>query len=326
MRSGWIAAGLVGLGIAALVDLGFGVGSSRAETRHVKAVPATGLHVLRPIDEAAAPTVGEARETQLLALTDDPVFGKAQLVRGHERKNVVAFTFDDGPNPDTTPKVLRALARYDIPATFFVVTKNLEGSRAKRVRAILQQQIAAGYTIGSHTHHHARLELATSTKVLHDEIDDSIFKLAPEIGRAIGLFRPPYGKLSYKGQRRLAKLGLTEVRWSIDPRDWEAKDGPLLRKAIVNRILESGGGVVLLHDVKPLTAEVIGRVFDDLEKENCRRLKRGRAPIIPVSLHYFLRDRKDGLLRPVPEDVQARTDAYRAALPDRCTQRRGRHR
>lgn len=323
MRSGWVAAGLLGLGIAALFDLGPGIGRSRAETRHVKVAPAT-LHVLRPIDEISPmPTTAEARETQLMSLTDDPVLGKAELVRGYEGKNIVAFTFDDGPNPDTTPRVLRALKKYDIPATFFIVTKNLDGARANRVRAILQREIAAGYTIGSHTQHHAKLDVATSSKLLHDEIDASIFKLAPEIGRAIGLFRPPYGRLSAKGQRRLAKLGLTEVRWSIDPRDWEAKDGLLLRKTIVSGIVQSGGGVVLLHDVKPLTAAVIGHVFEDLEKENCRRIKRGRAPIIPVSLHYFLREPNGGLPRTVPDDVQARTDAYRAALSGRCAQRRG---
>ena len=319
MRSAWIAAGLLGFGIVALTC----PGRSRAETRHAKPGSATELHVLRPVSEQVGPppTEAEAREAQLLALTDDPVFGRAELVHGSESKNVVAFTFDDGPNPDTTPRVLRALAKYDVPATFFIVTKNLDGAHAKRARAVLQQQIAGGYTIGSHTQHHARLELATSSKVLNDEIDDSIFKLAPEVGRVIGLFRPPYGKLSYKGQRRLAKLGLTEVRWSIDPRDWEAKDGPLLRKTIVSGILQNAGGIVLLHDVKALTAEVIGHVFDDLEKENCRRLQRGRTPIIPVSLHYFLRETKDGLPRPVPETVQARTDAYRAALPDRCQRR-----
>src|SRR5206468_9695687 len=84
-------------------------------------------------------------------------------------------------------------------------------------------------------------------------------------------------------------------------------------------IIKQNGGVVLMHDVKPITAKIIHDVLDDLEAENCKRLADKRDPIIPVSLHYFLRDGKTA--RPVPADVQKRTDAYRLALPVRCANR-----
>ncbi len=84
-------------------------------------------------------------------------------------------------------------------------------------------------------------------------------------------------------------------------------------------IKEQNGGVVLMHDVKPITAKIIADVLDDLEAENCQRLSDKREPIIPVSLHYFLRDGKTP--RAVPEDVQKRTDAYKLALPVRCANR-----
>ena len=74
-----------------------------------------------------------------------------------------------------------------------------------------------------------------------------------------------------------------------------------------------------MHDVKPITAKIIADVFDDLEAENCKRLASNREPIIPVSLHYFLKDNKTP--RAIPEVVKARTDGYRAALPARCARR-----
>jgi hypothetical protein len=74
-----------------------------------------------------------------------------------------------------------------------------------------------------------------------------------------------------------------------------------------------------MHDVKPITAKIIADVLDDLEAENCKRLDEKRDPIVPVSLHYFLRDGKTP--RAVPDDVQKRTDAYKLALPVRCANR-----
>ena len=84
-------------------------------------------------------------------------------------------------------------------------------------------------------------------------------------------------------------------------------------------ILKSNGGVVLMHDVKQSTSKAITGILDDLEKENCRRLAAGETTIIPVSIHYFLRD--DGKLRAIPAEVSARTQTYRDALPSRCARR-----
>jgi hypothetical protein len=74
-----------------------------------------------------------------------------------------------------------------------------------------------------------------------------------------------------------------------------------------------------MHDVKPITAQIIAGVLDDLEAENCARLADKREPIAPVSLHYFLRDGHTA--RGVPDAVQRRTAAYKAALPERCAKR-----
>jgi hypothetical protein len=74
-----------------------------------------------------------------------------------------------------------------------------------------------------------------------------------------------------------------------------------------------------MHDVKSITSQIIAGVLDDLEAENCARLSVGGDPIVPVSIHYFLRDGKAP--RALPEPVLARTAAYKASLPERCAKR-----
>lgn len=298
------------------------VTAARAETRGtVEADPrptALAAADLKPARVAAATATPDADGKPLMAMTDDPVVGKADRIDGDEAKGVVAFTFDDGPNPETTPQVIDALEKYNIPATFFVVTQRITGKHGDKGRAILHRELAAGFTVGSHSVTHPNLKHAAAAQ-LGREIDGSIRALAAEADRPIGMFRAPYGALGAAGRVRLKKLGLTEVFWSVDTLDWKAHNEDRLRKKVVSMIKHDGGGVVLMHDVKPITARVIADVLDDLEAENCSRLADHRDPIVPVSLHYFL---KNGATpRAIPEGVQQRTAAYKAQLPDRCAKR-----
>jgi peptidoglycan/xylan/chitin deacetylase (PgdA/CDA1 family) len=261
----------------------------------------------------------------LSTLTDDPLVGKADRIDGTEAKGMVTFTFDDGPNPETTPAVLEALAKYNIPATFFIVSRRLVGKYGEKSRELLARQIAAGYLIASHSFSHPNLRGA-STKLLSKEIDEAVRILAKEAGKPVGIFRAPFGAIDNTGRGWLKKRGLTEARWSIDTLDWQAKDAEKLRKKVFNMIVKQDGGVVLMHDVKPITAKIIANVLDDLEAENCRRLADKPAagakqlePILPVSIHYFLRDKKQP--RAVPDSVKKTTEAYRTALPGRCAKR-----
>lgn len=250
--------------------------------------------------------------------TDDAVLGRAARVNGEETTGVVTFTFDDGPNPETTPAVLDALKQYDIPATFFVVTRRLAGKAGEKPREILARQMAEGHIVESHSVTHSHLGKA-DTKKLDFEMNKSFEMLSNEAKRPIGMFRAPFGALGAAGRLRLRQLGVTEVFWSIDTLDWKAKHADKLRKKVLAMILKQKGGVVLMHDVKPITAAVVAGVLDDLEAENCRRLAAKEEPIWPVSIHYFLRDGKTP--RAVPEDVAKRTEAYKKALPERCTKR-----
>lgn len=265
------------------------------------------------------PAPGALDPKNLRSLTNDPITNKADRIDGDEAEGVVAFTFDDGPNPETTPAVIEACQKYNIPATFFIVTQRINGKRGERSREVLQRELDAGFMIGSHSVTHANLKSGAAS-LLTKEIDGSLRTLAPQINRPVGMFRPPFGAFNKGGRSWLKKLGMTEVLWSVDTLDWKAKNAERLRAKVGRMIVKQNGGVVLMHDVKPLTAKIIADVFDDLEAENCARLADKREPIIPVSLHYFLKEGKTH--RAIPEAVKARTEAYRVALPLRCAGRK----
>jgi peptidoglycan/xylan/chitin deacetylase (PgdA/CDA1 family) len=258
-------------------------------------------------------------KVDVLTLTADPKLAKADRIEGEELRGYVAFTFDDGPSPQTTPAVIDALEKYNVPATFFIVSQRLLGKYGEKSRAILQRLVKGGFTIASHSYSHPNLRGSNATK-LTLEIDDAIRILARESGKMIGLFRAPFGALDAASRGWLKKRGLTEAFWSVDTLDWKARDSERLRKKTIGMIVKQEGGVVLLHDVKPITAKITALVLDDLEAENCKRLADKKLePILPVSIHYFIRDKK--VQRPIPDEVKKQTDAYRAALPGRCAKR-----
>ena len=295
-----------------------GDGAPRHKTGAAEASDGDGAARHKAVATAPVPTASRLDPKEMKSLTGDPLLGKADRIDGDERKGVVAFTFDDGPNPETTPQIIDALEKYNIPATFFIVTQRITGHHGERGRELLHRELEAGFLVGSHSVSHPNLKHATPDKLTR-EVDASIKTLAMEANRPIGLFRPPYGSLNGAGRVRLKKLGLTEVQWSVDTLDWRAHSATKLRKKVLSMIKHDGGGVVLMHDVKPITAQIIAEVLDDLEAENCARLADHREPILPVSLHYFLKDGKTP--RALPDGVVQRTAAYKAALPDRCAKR-----
>ena len=105
----------------------------------------------------------------------------------------------------------------------------------------------------------------------------------------------------------------------LDSYDFRTPNPKKLRARVGKLISGGGRGVILFHDTKKSTAKAIAQIFDDLEAMNCARLAAGQEPVLPVSLHYFLRDH--GAPRPVPAEVDSRTKHYRDNLPTRCANR-----
>lgn len=170
---------------------------------------------------------------------------RAALLVSRTRRNVdspdaVALTFDDGPDPVHTPRVLDELARLAIPATFFVV-----GRRADAHPALIRRMVDEGHAVGSHSFSHPepwRLPLHALT----DDYARGRASVERAAGRTIELFRPPKGFVDPVGAVAMTRLGVRPWLWTIDPEDWEPDTAA---GSIVAGVHDLGGGdVVLLHD------------------------------------------------------------------------------
>jgi peptidoglycan-N-acetylglucosamine deacetylase len=264
--------------------------------------------------------VGEASgaDAEARRKAEEQAFGHARPVTGRERIAFVAFTFDDGPHHATTPVVLEALEAHEVPATFFVVGRRFSGRSqvAKKNAEVLADLVARGFTVGNHTYEHRNLRTQN-----RQTTERAIERGARAIERVLGhrpyLFRAPFGSMTGRARSYLRGEGYTEVGWNIDSYDYQITNARRLRQAVVRQILRRQGGVVLLHDTKKATAAAVPGILADLEAENCRRREAGESLIVPVSLHYFLKNR-DGSARPIPPEVEARTRAYLQRLAQRC--------
>lgn len=160
---------------------------------------------------------------------------------GVSGKDHIALTFDDGPDPASTPAFLDLLARYERRATFFVL-----GSQAAAHRALVTRIAAEGHELAVHGWTH-RCTIATPPTRLVGELRHAVDLLEDLTGRPMRWYRPPYGVLSTEALRACRTLHLTPVLWSAWGREWERAATP---ERIVASVLRTArpGGTVLLHD------------------------------------------------------------------------------
>lgn len=163
----------------------------------------------------------------------------------------VWLTFDDGPDPATTPKVLAALARADLKATFFMLGVNVEAQPR-----LVEQVFESGHRIGNHSYSHPHLTELPEVEI-HEEIARTDSLLAPYLGPD-KLFRPPYGHTNRLVEKVAAELGYRQVLWTVDPRDWDKDYKP--RKWMdfgISQMKARSSCVVLLHDIQPTTSSEV---------------------------------------------------------------------
>ena len=183
------------------------------------------------------------------------------LARGPSGESGVALTFDDGPDPEHTPRVLDELSRKDVRGTFFVI-----GHKAAKHPDLVRRIVAEGHALGNHSYFHSN-PTQTSTRQLASEIRLTQSLLENLSGNRVSLFRPPFGKLSFGKLCAVWKESNTVVLWDVDPRDFLAETAQSL-----NRWCESyqpyDGNIVLLHDDRPFTAELVSRLIDRIRSRN----------------------------------------------------------
>ncbi len=169
----------------------------------------------------------------------------------------VAITFDDGPHPKLTPRLLDMLNERGLKATFYVIGQNVV-----QYPEIMQRMVAEGHEIGNHSYTHPALSKCSPAK-LTEEITKSNDAILQACGVSPTTVRPPYGATNAAVTKRLNdEFGLAVIMWSVDPQDWK------IRKAshVSNHILQNTkpGGILLAHDIHPSTIDAMPAVLDGL--------------------------------------------------------------
>ncbi|MDD9945007.1 MAG: polysaccharide deacetylase family protein [Myxococcales bacterium] len=272
----------------------------------------------------ATPTVGGLGER----------LGAGRTISGGTPHRLIHFTFDDGPDARTTPRLLDELDRLGIKATFFFSASRFRG-RERRNRdapALARDVLSRGHSVGSHSVDHQRMA-RLSPRALRAQLDENDRLFFEVFGQRTFLFRPPFGSTNAALDRLLAARGYTNVMWNVGLADWVERPPEQLLRTFV-RVLrrnerEHGqrGGVVLLHDTHAWTVDALRLLVGHLRDRNCELLGDPEAELYDVvdSLEPFYQaanPERPGQVADLallgPEAMNTRQQRLRAQTIARC--------
>mgnify|MGYP000886284216 FL=1 len=189
-------------------------------------------------------------------------FGRQQLLKLLVNTRKVVLTFDDGPHPRTTPKVLEILKSRRIRAIFFVL-----GLQAARYPELVKQIHEEGHLIGNHSYSHKNLA-QLSESALKEELSRTSRLIESITGCRPEYLRPPYGAMNGKVLAAANQEGMKIMLWTIDPKDWLQKnEASILQQTERQLGMTNGrlrGGALLLHDIYPSTVRALEPILDRL--------------------------------------------------------------
>ena len=169
----------------------------------------------------------------------------------------IALTFDDGPHPVNTPKLLDILKQRNVKATFYVVATNV-----KRYPEIMRRIVAEGHEIGNHTVTHGNLAKMSDAAV-RQELTASREAIIAATGVAPRTMRPPYGAITPAQKSWIRQeFGYPAILWSVDPEDWKRPGVSVVTSRLVSGA--APGGILLVHDIHAPTIEAMPATIDQL--------------------------------------------------------------
>ena len=182
----------------------------------------------------------------------------AKLMYGDRSQPQIAITFDDGPHPQFTPKLLSILNAFNAKATFFVV-----GEKAQQAPDLVRQEIAAGHNVGNHTYHHVNLSKIPS-RLVATEITACGDVLNSITGKQSHLFRPPGGDYTCTVAQTANRLDYTLILWTDDPGDYASPGAKTIEERTLGKV--RNGGILLLHDGVQQTIDVLPSMLRTLQR------------------------------------------------------------
>ncbi len=181
-----------------------------------------------------------------------------ELRRGNHKLKEIALTFDDGPHPIYTSKILSILRYYRVPATFFMV-----GVQAERYPEWVKMVFQEGHEIGSHTYDHFRL-----VDLPYDEQVYQIEEFQRLIHTLTGVYpkfiRPPGGRYNKFTVELMNQNGLALGLWDINSKDGTDVSSEKMLRSILESV--QNGSIILLHDGSPTSVEVLPLLIETLKR------------------------------------------------------------
>jgi len=163
------------------------------------------------------------------------LFGTITHVSTRER--IAALTFDDGPHPEFTPRLLAILEQYQARGTFFMV-----GESARRYPELVRRIVDAGHAIGNHSWDHPSFPAITSRERVRQ-----IRACEAVIGsNNQRLFRPPFGNQTFRSRLDALRLGYRVIAWNVVGSDWRDDSPEIIAERLAGRLVP--GSILLLHD------------------------------------------------------------------------------
>lgn len=177
---------------------------------------------------------------ELFEQPTNQMFGRT-VTNGPTNERVVALTYDDGPNPPYTGRILDVLEQEHVRATFFLV-----GRAVQAYPSIARREASDGDAIGNHTWDHRHLIVLPRSQV-RSSLQRTDAAIYAATGRHTTLMRPPFGARDWIVMQVAHKLGYTVVMWSVPlARDWEYPPAQVIAQRILSNV--SDGSIVVLHD------------------------------------------------------------------------------
>lgn len=219
--------------------------------------------------EPAAPEVKPAPATASVPTTTPtttpsapslvPQATKVVFTRCEIQQPSIALTFDDGPHPDFTPRLLDILKQAGIKVTFFMV-----GRCVVTYPQIVKRMVDEGHEVANHSWSHPLL-----TELGQTSVESQIRRTHDAIVKACGVvpayYRPPYGEIRLSQRKRIQDtFGYCTILWDVDPLDWQP---PRNSKKVHDRILEQtrAGSIILCHDIHETTVDAMTTTIADLK-------------------------------------------------------------
>lgn len=173
-------------------------------------------------------------------------------------KKRIALTFDDGPNRESTPRILSTLEKHQVKATFFVV-----GWRVYSFKDLILQITHDGHDIGNHSYDHPYLNKLKKEEI-EEQLNNTNLAVKKVAGIDVKIYRPPYASYDERVLSIGNDLNMQLILWTINPEDWRSPGADKIIKRIVGNAQD--GSIVLLHDKKQ-TAEALPKLISSLKEK-----------------------------------------------------------